>query len=365
MRILLLNFILHTAEKGVITRRETNRYTMIYSMARGFMKEGHEVTLLASSEYKPLKEEDPGFEVIFFDSRMPSVFRPDVFPFPKGLASWLRRNSGNYDLAVTSETFMMPSLLASLFCSCQLLIWQELETFQKMMHGIPAAIWHKAIAPLFMRKTEVVARSAAARGFISRYMPRVSKEIVEHGADADIFYPGDETEDSFVVLSQLVKRKRIDRILRNFARFVAIPEYSSFTLNIIGDGPERETLESLVRGLGIEKNVVFHGFLFHLDAAPISRRAKALLIDTAQDLNMVSVPESIANGTPVIMNTIPNTASFIAEKRLGIAADDWNESHLVQMVERYDEFHKNCKRVRDTLTNVGSARKILDIAGFS
>ena len=50
MRVLILNFILSTAVDGKILRRKSNHDTMIYTMARGFVANGHEVRLLEGDE---------------------------------------------------------------------------------------------------------------------------------------------------------------------------------------------------------------------------------------------------------------------------------------------------------------------------
>ena len=362
MKILLLNFILHTPEKGIITRRETNKYTMIYTMARGFKKAGHDVTLLASEEYRPLNDENPGFKVIYFPSRLPEIFKPDLLPYPKGLKKWLKNNSADYDLAITSEVFMMPSLIAYRSIKCNLVIWQELSAYQKFMHKLPAKFWYNIIGRLFMRNAKIIPRSENAYKFITKFFNKISTQIVDHGADSDIFFPGEKAENSFVVISQLIKRKRIDTIIEKFADLIKIPLYSSFLLHIIGEGEERQNLENLAETLGIKNNVIFHGFLFHKEAAPIARKTKAILINTENDLNLVSVPESIINGTPVLMNTVPNTSIFVNKQKVGIAKDEWGATELIEMIDRYDEFHQNCIRVRDELTNVGAAKKLIEIA---
>ena len=92
MNILLLNLILHTPEKGVIPRRQTNHDSMIYNMARGFVANGHSVTLVASEEYRPMLPESNSFNVIYLPSRLPSVFKPSLLPFPVGLYRFLKKN---------------------------------------------------------------------------------------------------------------------------------------------------------------------------------------------------------------------------------------------------------------------------------
>ena len=360
MRILIVNLILHTHNNGVIPVRETNRDCMIYSMARGFVANGHEVTLAASEEYRCTEPEDNPFEVVYFRSRMPKVFKPWLLPWPKGLGGYVREHS--FDLIVSADVFSVGTLIASRNAKCPVVAWQELAQHNRMMRQMPSRFWYGVITRLFMRNVIAVGRSLPARDFISRYCPRTSPEIVDHGCDGDVFYPSDEADDSFVIISQLIERKRPLVMLDAFLKFIRKPGFGSYRLDVIGDGPMRQTMEERVHQAGAEGNVAFHGFMSHHDFAPISRRAKGMLVNTMQDLNMVSVSEAIANGTPVLMNSVPYTASFVRGKGLGIVRDDWDEDTLKEMARGYSRFHEACVRISSTLTCTASAEKIVHIA---
>lgn len=362
MKVLLINLILHTSVKGVIPRFPSNGDCMIYNMARGFRANGHDVTIVASEEFKPSEEENPGFEVIYFPSRFPKIFRPDLLPLPKGFRSWLKQNASRYDVMITSETFSFGTLFAACTSPRKVLIWQEMALMQHAFKKIPATIWYRGVVPLFMKNLRVVARSRDARDFIRQYMTNVADEYVDHGINGDIFSPCEERKDSaFVIIARLVARKRIDRIIRNFADLVSQPDYVDYRLDIVGDGPEREALIALVNELGIRDNVIFHGDLPHIKFAPIGRKALAMLIDTAKDLNMVSIPESIANGTPILMNTVPTTAAYVNSEGLGIAKEDWTVDDLKTIIRDNDRFVANCIRVRPTLLNTGCAARLLEL----
>ena len=362
MKILIINPILSTSEKGVITRRRTNRDCMIYNFARGFIANGHDVTVFASEEYRPLDEEDNAFEVVYFKSCLPRVFKPHVIPFPKGMRKLLKRDIAKYDLVIASESFQIATLLAADICRGKLVIWQELSLHNRLFFKLPSLIWYNIVMKFpAMKNALIVPRSNNAKDFIKKYSNNVTEEIVDHGANAELFNPSTESDSSFVVIARLVKGKNIDKIIRVFADFVKLEDYSKYVLNIVGDGPEYDNLKQLISELGIHNNVRLRGYMTHKEFAPISAKAKALLINTSQDLNMVSIPESIVNGTPVLMNTLPNTTTFIQENRLGIAKDDWGAQDLIKMVKCYDEFHANCIRERDNLTNIGCARKMIDI----
>ena len=362
MKILIINCILSTAEHGIIKRKESISDCMISNFARGFIELGHQVTLLASVEFMPTgKDEQLPFEVIYFPSRLPQVFKPSLLPWPRGMRQWLKQHAGGYDLVITSEAFQIPSLIASRVCPSRLIIWQEMDRHQRLLFKLPSKLWHNAIVPMFMRNVTVVPRSEPAKRFISHYSRRVSDVIVDHGTDAHTLYPTDEHDNAFIVVSQLVERKRVDKIITKFAKLVDNDSYRHYRLDIIGDGDQRQELERLAATLGIKDKVVFHGFMPHEQLASPRRRSLALLVDTSSDLNMVTIAEAITSGTPVVTNTKPSTASFIAANGLGVVRDNWDENDLIEVINNYDKMHEACVRVGKELTNVACARKMISI----
>ena len=54
MKILILNSILFTAETD-IPQVKTIKDTMIYGVCMGFVRLGHQVTLAAANEYRPIR----------------------------------------------------------------------------------------------------------------------------------------------------------------------------------------------------------------------------------------------------------------------------------------------------------------------
>lgn len=363
MRILIINCILSTAEHGIIKRKESISDCMISNFARGFIELGHSVTLLASKEFQPTGNDDElPFEVIYFPSRLPQVFKPSLLPWPHGMRQWLKHHATEYDLIITSEAFQIATLIAARTCPTErLLIWQEMDRHQRLMHKTPSRLWHNTVVPLFMRDVTFVPRSEPAGAFIGRYSHHVSDTIVDHGTDGHTLYPCDEVDKAFIVVSQLVKRKNVDKIIGKFARLVRQPQYSDYRLDIVGDGDQMKEFKRLVQDLSIEGNVTFHGFLSHKQLAPLLRRALALLVDTSSDLNMVTIAEAITSGTPVVTNTQPTSASFIAAGGLGYVSDDWDENALIYVINNYEKLHQACVTAGRELTNVACARKMLQV----
>lgn len=362
MNVLIINCILSTAEHGIIKRKESISDCMISNFARGFVELGHQVTLLASQEFKPAGEDrDLPFEVIYFPSRLPQLFKPSLLPWPRGLHKWLKSHAMDYDLVIASESFQIATLIAARVCPSRLLIWQEMDRHQRLLHQLPSRLWHSIVLPLLMGKITIVPRSDPAKHFIAQYSNHVSDVIVDHGTDAHTLYPSDEHDQAFIVVSQLVERKRVDSIITKFARLMAQPEYEDYRLDIIGDGDQRQELEQLASRLGVKDKVIFHGFLSHERLAEPLRRSLALLVDTSNDLNMVTIAEAITSGTPVVTNTKPSTSTFIAERGLGVVRDGWDENDLIEIINHYDKIHEACVKEGQELTNVACARKMISI----
>lgn len=321
---------------------------------------GHTVTLIASKEYQSDDPDNEDFEIIYLPSRFPKICRPDLIPWPIGLRKAIR--GGNFDLIVSSEIFSIASLFAVRAAQAPVVIWQEMAVHQRKFKKIPSKTWYNLIAPLFMRKAIIVGRSKRARDFSRRYMPIVRESFVDHGCNSSLFFPGDESDDSFVIVSQLIPRKQPLLMLDAFISFLRRPGRNHFKLHVVGRGIMLEPMKTKVREQGVEENVIFHGFLRQEEFASLERRSKGMLINTLQDLNMVSVPEAIVNGTPLLMNSVPYTADYVRQYGLGIVKDNWGADELEQMADNYDRMHNACIAVHDQLTETACARKLIALA---
>ena len=362
MRILLLNGIMWTAENGVIKQRESIRDCMMTVMARGFVAAGHDVTLVTADDFRPRRDdEDVGCPVVYLPTRCRRVFLPAYIPWMKGLRHFLRDRINDVDMVLVSEVFSMMALQAAGVAGKKLVIWQEMYFHQHKFFTLASRLWHNTVARTALRDALVVARSTQARRFIARYCRYVSDDIVDHGADAATLYPSDNVDDRFIVVAQLVPRKHVDKIIDIMSRLVAREPYRHYRLDICGDGECRADLEQQIARLGIADNITLHGHINHDSMADILRRARAMLIYTEKDLNMVSIPEAIISGTPIVTNGVTSNSDVITRHNLGIVHDNWDEQALIDIIDNYDAYHQACVNYRDNLTNTGAARRLVDI----
>jgi 1,2-diacylglycerol 3-alpha-glucosyltransferase len=358
MNILIVNPIIYTSETRNIKKVNTIKDTMIYDLCLGFKKQGHNVTLIAAENFKPIEYEKHPFEIKWMKCKLQRICPPHCLPFIPSIIKFIKSN--DFDLIITSEAFSLNSLMISLVANNKMIIWQELAKHNKIFNKIPSKIWYNIMVPMMFRETLVVPRSIEAYEFISRYAKRVTKTIVDHGVNIEKFIAQPQKMNSFVVSSQLISRKRIDGIINNFANFIR--KYNSkYILYIMGEGNEKEKLVKLVDELNISENVIFTDKLKHEELIKYLFNAKAMLVNTEKDNNMISIVESIAVGTPVITTTIPYNASYIKANKLGLVKDGWNEEDLLFVVENEKELVQNCLNYRNTLSTISRAETFINI----
>lgn len=361
MKILVINPILFTADNGVIPKVRSIKDTMIHSLCQGFCHIGHEVELATMADYCPLEKEEYNFKIHFFTSDWHACCPPDILPASRAMFRFIKKNHGRFDMILTSETFQIPTLYAALVCPQKTVIWQELTAHQRKMHKLPSKFWHNVVVPLFMSKIcTIVPRSPKAYDFIKKYSGATVPTIVDHGVDVSKFIPSRQKQRYIISSSQLIKRKNVSSIIDKFFRLHSFPQYSDVKLIIAGRGEEEPNLKSQVRSLGIESHVSFVGFLSQSDLNKYIRESMCFLVDTLKDINVVSIPESIASGTPVLTNSVPATSHYIDEFSLGIVKDGWGTDELREIIDNNTKYVSNCLSYLPRLTNDYKATQLVN-----
>ncbi|MBQ9517874.1 MAG: glycosyltransferase family 4 protein [Eubacterium sp.] len=357
MKILIVNAILYTNETHEVKKVESIKDTMIYDLCIAFNKAGHEVTLLAAEDYKPTADEEYPFEIVWAKAKFKKLFPANILPCCTAVKRIVREN--NFDLIISSEVFSLNSfMLVSGGAKDKVIIWQELAKHNNLMHKLPSKFWYNIVARLFYRNVTVVARSEEAREFISKYCANVSDKIIDHGVNLDKFTPCKEKENYFIIPSQLIARKQIDRSIEAFAEFA---EGKDFYLYIFGEGDEEANLKKYASSLGVADKIRFFGKAPHETLKEYMAKAQAMLIYTRQDNNMVSVIEAIACGTPIVTTSVPYNSAYIDSTKLGIVNDSWGAADLEEIVNNNAYYVNNCLNYRDELSDGRRVEQFLEL----
>jgi len=359
VKILFVDPILRTAETNEIPPAATIKESLPYNYCLALHEQGHEVTLLSCDDFRPTSPESYPFAVVFLPSRLKKPFPPRALPFIPGLASWFGGRKGAFDLVVCGEVVGLHTLMAALLCPRKTLVWHEMAIHQRMMGGMASRVWYPLFRPLLNRVRAIVPRSANARRFLSGYFRKLSPLDVEHGVDGKLFDRAERKVDRYVVVSQLVERKRIDQTLRAFADHVRKTDADTELL-VVGDGPARAELESLCAQLEIATRVRFAGRLPHARIAQLVAESKALLYSGYKDNSLLSVSEAIASGTPVLITNTVDNAEMVRRLGVGIAQDEWDARELARMENDLAAMEAACVEHRQKTTVAYQAARLVE-----
>jgi glycosyltransferase involved in cell wall biosynthesis len=102
---------------------------------------------------------------------------------------------------------------------------------------------------------------------------------------------------------------------------------------IVGDGDDRQRLESKARELGVSERVVFTGYVGDAEKAAHYRLADAFLLAGRGEGFGIVLLEAMACAIPCIGSALDGTAEALREGQLGLVIDPTNREALRDAIE--------------------------------
>jgi 1,2-diacylglycerol 3-alpha-glucosyltransferase len=318
---------------------------MILQLAMAFVKQGHDVTLVAAKEYEPTTPSRLPLRIIYLPSALTWLFKPSLLPFHPQLMRFLRKHKHHFDWIISSELFSLNSLLAACMAPDKTIVWNEQGKHNRKYFRLPSWIWYNIVARLLMRNVKVVARSPIASRFVRRFGMKVSSVIIDHGIDRQLFHPQHEKEPFFMVSARLDADKNVISLLMKYKQYAESYPDRPCRFYIAGsDGGELPRLKQYVCDNRLDGQIRFLGRISSSEMASCLRRSICLLCDSKKESNMISINEAIVSGTPVITNTVPFGHEQIRQYQLGIAKENWTAEDMYEVVTNNAFYVENCLR---------------------
>ncbi|HWN18870.1 MAG TPA: glycosyltransferase family 4 protein [Gemmatimonadales bacterium] len=153
--------------------------------------------------------------------------------------------------------------------------------------------------PLFQRAAVVTTVSREVGTWVQTGAGRFVDNPHIHPLPADTRgYPWTRGGGGLLVISRLVASKRVELAIETAA--VLVSSGHDFPLTIIGDGPERASLEQRAARLGVSSLVRFSGALSPSEARAYFERADILLFTARGDGTALPAIEALVSGVPVV-----------------------------------------------------------------
>lgn len=175
---------------------------------------------------------------------------------------------------------------------------------------------HRLVLRTIRRADAVVCQSRAMRDDVARLLgeERENLHVISNPIDvqrvAGLVKPGGAAlrgRPALVAVGRLTRQKGFDVLLNALA--TVRPRHPDLHLSIIGDGPERSSLEALASSLGLASAVTFMGFCE--EPLPLVHAADLFVLASRYEGFPNAALEALACGTPVVLTDSPGANSEI------------------------------------------------------
>lgn len=309
----LVSFYLPNLNEGGVQR-------MVVNLARGFIEQGIKVDIVLDRVVGPFVEKlPPGARII-------NLKAPRLRQSVSCLANYMRQEKPRAMLSNLHYTHEIAILAKRLFkLSSDVVIIDhgtpsqtERSPFSQPLNflGLTPNHANSLIRYFYPWADDIVAVSQGAAQDLARitglpparikviYNPVVTPELFEKAkepVDHPWFAPGEPPV--ILGVGRLVGQKDFSTLIRAFSK---VRTSQNARLMILGTGPERSKLESLVNELSLELDVALPGFVSN-PYAYMARSAVFVLSSVWEGFGNV-LAEAMATGTPVVSTNCKNGA---------------------------------------------------------
>jgi len=227
-------------------------------------------------------------------------------------------------------------------------------------------IYGRKIEKLKNRRTKII-KNADKVIAVSKFIAGIAGDIGASHKDIKVIYNSvdfmggasdekikaikDKFQDKKIISTacRLTPWKGVDGLIKIIKRL------DNSVLLVLGDGPHKEELKVLAKGLGVEDRVVFMGSVEHKEIVNYYKASDLFVLNTNYEALSHTLLEVMKAGTPIITTNIGGNPEVIEDGKSGLLVEYNNESQLISAVEKVfgDEWLANnmTKKAQEKLNN--------------
>ncbi len=186
--------------------------------------------------------------------------------------------------------------------------------------------WLKKIEKFVCQKAaKVIVPSQYLKRIVSGWEVKENKIEVIYNSFELKLTDSPKDKDLIISIGRLVPWKGFDTLIGLMPEL--LQDNPSFRLEIYGDGPQKEKLESLIAKLDLSKKVLIKNVI-HDELMLKLASAEIFILNTAYEGLSHTILEAMAAGTPVITTNIGGNPELITDQKNGLLVEYNNKEQL-------------------------------------
>ncbi len=172
--------------------------------------------------------------------------------------------------------------------------------------------------------------------------------IIPYGVDASKFKNAKDVSNTLredmdissksivlFALQRLDREKRVDMIIESFG--ILYKKYKNIKLIIGGTGPEEEELKKLSRSLGLEKNILFTGYIGNQDLPRYLNMCDIFVFHSTFETFGIVLAEAMMAKKPIVSVNTTAIPEVVEDGESGLVVEPLNPSALANAISRLIE----------------------------
>lgn len=185
---------------------------------------------------------------------------------------------------------------------------------------------HRILTPIrraVLRSSTAVVATSDGLGKLSQRADPFPARVIPNGVDTDFFVPAPSPSARpgqplrILFVGRFHQQKNIPFLLERLAEFGT----ERIHLQLVGDGPERRSLEIFARKVGLERAITWHGWLPRAALRDVYQAADCLVNVSLYEGMSNAMLEAMACGLPVIASSVDGNTALIENDQTGLLFD--------------------------------------------
>lgn len=201
----------------------------------------------------------------------------------------------------------------------------------------------KIIHRVMFLETKYTQEISIAEDFLKAVNVNEHVAVVPYGVDTEPFdrVEVNRSPERFNALyvGRIDLQKGLDTLLRATKKVIEsngfIQSHKDFMLHLVGDGPDKKTLEKLAQNLGIEKYIRFHGYLMGEDLVQLYKSCDLFVLPSRTEALPLSVLEACAARLPILATNTGDLRNVVLENVNGHLVEPDDVDDLAYYLEYF------------------------------